>query len=207
MHTSPSRFGTALFFATSLMLHAGPQPGAVNAVHGYLVANQLDARWQGEPIPLESAELRAAYPDRQFYFTFKAPPPPPGAPMPDVLARHAQAMNEYRKNSLRLTVAVDAAQTVAAMEKAGDFNQGLQPITTDAEARNAAAAILSLINTETARPGVIHASEVTVTRAAEGWTCVVNQQPKGIAGTVVFDSAGKCVSATKQLNYQPPVPS
>lgn len=180
---------------------ADQRTAPVAAFKTYLAANQLDARWQGEPTAIESPEIRAAYPGRAFYFTYAAPPVPPGAPMPAVLARYEQAMAEYRKNSLRMTVGIDAAQTVVSVEKAEDFNQGLAPVKTDADARAAAAAILSLINSDTVRPAVIHASEVNVTQTAAGWTCVVKQQPKGIDGTVVFDRSGKCISTSKELNY------
>src|SRR5205807_4781912 len=68
----------------------------VTAFHDHLVKNQLDIRWDGEPTAqIDSEEIRRAYGDRRFYFTFKAPPLPPGAGWPELIERHKKAMAEY----------------------------------------------------------------------------------------------------------------
>lgn len=188
------------------MLPAEQQAAAVSAFHQYLTTNQLDAKWEGEPAALQSPEIQAAYGGRQFYYTFKAPPVQPGAPMPDVIARYKQALDEYEKHSLRLTAAIDAAQNVVPMQKPDDFNHGLMQVKSDSDARTAAAAILSLLNTDDIRPTVVSASEVTVTRTPTGWTCQVSR-PRAFDGTVTFNASGKVVSAVKKLNYTRPVPS
>ncbi len=179
---------------------------AVNAFHAYLHSNQLESKWEGEPATLQSPEIQAAYGGRQFVYTFKAPPVPPGAPMPDVIARYKEALQEHEKHSLRLTAAIDNAQNVSPMEKPEDFNRGLMPIKSDADARTAAAAILSLFNTGDIRPTVINASEVTVMRTPAGWTCQVSR-PRAFDGTVSFNAGGKVTSVVKKLNYTRPVPS
>lgn len=180
---------------------------ARSAFQNYLTTNELEERWTGdEPLrQLDSPELRAAYGDRQFYFTFKAAPLPPGAPMPELIERHKREMAEYQKQSLRLTVGFDSAQRVAPFQKADDFNAGLMPVKSDADAKIAAAAILSLIGNEQVAPKAISANEVAVTATDSAWICSV-QQKRGIDGKVVFDRSGKCVSASKRLNYVPPTP-
>ena len=178
----------------------------VTAFHDHLVKNQLDQRWDGEPTAqLDSEEIRRAYGDRRFYFTFKAPPLPPGAAWPDLIERHKQAMAEYQKHSLKITVGIDNQERAVSFQTAQDFNTGLIPVKTDDDARTAAAAILSLIGNDQVHPGVIGAREVSVTGTQFGWTCQV-KQAKGIDGTVVFDPSGRCTRATKNLNYVPPVP-
>jgi hypothetical protein len=177
----------------------------VAVFHDHLVKNQLNIRWDGEPTRLDSEEIRRAYGDRRFYFTFKAPPLPPGAALPDLIERYKRAMEEYQKHSLRITVGIDNKQRAVTFQTAQDFNVGLMPVKTDDDARIAAAAILSLIGNDQAHPGVISAREVRVTRMQSGWTCLVTRE-KGFDGTAMFDPSGRCTSATKNLNYMPPIP-
>jgi hypothetical protein len=201
----------SLILATGIsVLGAGPasriSQADVTAFRDHLVRNQLNVRWEGEPTAqLDSEEIRRAYGDRRFYFTFKAPPLPPGAAWPDLIERHKQAMAEYQKHSLRITVGIDNEQRAVTFQTAQDFNTGLMPVKSDDDARIAAAAILSLIGNDQVHPAVIGAREVSVTGTQFGWTCRV-KQTKGIDGTVVFDPSGHCTSASKRLNYVPPVP-
>jgi hypothetical protein len=176
------------------------------AFRAHLVQKQLDSRWEGNPYRLESTEIQRAYGDRRFYFTFKAPPVPPGARLPELIERYQKALEAHQKHSLRVTVGIEDGGGADTYRTAEDFNVGLMPISSDEDARVAAAAILSLIGNDQVYPLVINAKEVSVTQTRTGWTCRVNQQPKGIDGTVVFDASGRCVSATKNLNYRPPVP-
>lgn len=191
------------------MIHAAPEGGneaAARAVLDYIRAQHLDDRWQSDPTPLDSAELRTTYPGLRFFFTFKPTPLPPGAPLPDALARYEQARDDFRRNSLRLTVAVDAAGKAWPMTTAADSNHGMQPVRTDAEAKVAAAAILSLMGDDHVRPGAISAQDVVVVSGGDGWTCNVDQKPRGVRGQVKFDRDGKCIAVSKQLNYTPPTP-
>ena len=199
--------GAVIFGTAATGLPAEPDAAAVSSFRSYLRANRLDARWQADdPLRrLDSTELRTAYGDREFYFTFKGAPLPPGAPVPEVIAIHNRALDEYKKHSLRLTVGIDKARKVNRYEKAEDFNAGLMPVKSDSDTKIAAAAILSLIGNEQVHPAVIAANEVTVTATEAGWTCRVSQK-RGVDGTVVFDPSGKCVSAKKALNYIPPMP-
>jgi len=198
-------FGGAFAFGAGPASEAEMTRADEASFRDHLVKNQLHLKWDGAPMRLDSAEIRQAYGDRRFYFTFKAPPVPPGANWPAVIKRHKEAMAEYEKHSLRITVGIDKEQRTDRFQTAQDFNNGLIPVKTDEDARAAAAAILSLIGNDQVHPQVIHANEVRVTGTRFGWTCTVTQ-PRGIDGKVVFDPSGRCISATKNLNYVPPVP-
>ena len=174
------------------------------AFQEHLVKNQLATHWEGTPTPIDSDEIRRAYGDRRFYFTFKEAPQSPGAQLPDLIEKYNQAMQEHQKHSLRITVGIDSKQHAATFRTAQDFNLGLMPVKTDDDARIAAAAILSLIGNDQVHPGVIKAGEVSVTRTESDWTCLVTR-PTGFDGKVVFDPSGHCTSATKNLNYVPPM--
>jgi hypothetical protein len=179
--------------------------GDMAAFHDHLVNNRLDIRWEGEPARLDSEEIRRAYGDRRFYFTFAVRPMPPGAALPELIAEYKQAMQVYQKHALRITVGIDNKGHAATFRTAQDFNVGLMPVKTDEDARIAAAAILSLIGNDNVSPSVISSREVTVERTNAGWTCLVSR-PRGFDGKVTFDPAGQCTSATKNLNYIPSMP-
>lgn len=173
--------------------------------HDHLVKNQLAAHWDGTPGRIDSEEIRRAYGDRRFYFTFRAAPPLPGALWPENIARYEQKMQEYQKYSLRITVGIDNKQHADTFRTAQDFNVGLMPVKTDDDARIAAAAILSLIGNDQVCPAVISAREVSVTRTQSGWTCLASRT-RDFDGKVILDLNGHCTSATRNLNYAPPVP-
>ena len=205
-HSAPA-IGAIILLTAIRQLSAGADGAGAQAAQGFIAANRLDERWQGDPLrQLDSAELRAAYPRQEFYFTFKAPPLPPGAPMPELIEKHKAAMAEYKKHSLRMTMGVDAAQNVAAFQSAADFNHGLMPVKNENDAKIAAAAILSLIGNDDVYPEIVGADKITVTAGPSGWTCAL-KQARGFDGTVVFGVNGSVVSAAKTLNYVPPLPS
>jgi hypothetical protein len=198
--------GAILLSAVPAFFSADQNVTAVTAFRTFLTTKKLDARWQdGDLRPIDSAELRTAYAGRQFYFTFRPAPVPPGAANADVIARYKTALQEYEKHSLRMTVGIDQASNVTPFQQAHDFNAGLMPVKNEADAKIAAAAILSLIGNDQVHPEAIAASEVTVTATNSGWTCKV-KRVHGFDGTVDFDANGKCVSAKKVLNYVPPTP-
>jgi hypothetical protein len=192
--------GTNFLFAAA----SGPQADS-SVFQDHLVRNQLATHWDGAPTRIESEEIRRAYGDRHFYFTFKAAPLPPGAQLPELIDAYKQAMQEYQKHSLRITVGIDNKQHADTFRTAQDFNLGLMPVKTDDDARIAAAAILSLMGDDQVHPGAIGAREVSVTRTQSGWTCLVTRS-RAFDGKVIFDSSGRCMSATKNLNYIPPMP-
>jgi hypothetical protein len=185
---------------------ADQQATAVTAFRNFLSSTKLDAHWQdGDLLQIDSAELRAAYDGRLFYFTFREAPLRPGAAFPAAIARYDAALAEYEKHSLRLTVGIDQAMKVTPFQLPNDFNAGLMPVKSEADAKMAAAAILSLIGNDQVHPEAIAASEVSVTASKSGWTCNA-KRTRAFDGTVVFDASGKCVSAKKVLNYMPLTP-
>jgi len=197
----------AIILGASALLAAPSDPSQADAAtfHDHLVKHQLHTRWDGPPSRIDSEELRRAYGNRRFYFTFKAPPLPPGAQLPKLIERYNQAMEEHQKHALRITVGIDDKQRADTFRTAEDFNLGLMPVKTDDDVRIAAAAILSLIGNDQVYPAVISAREVNVTRTPAGWTCVVTRA-REFDGKVEFDPSGHCTGAAKQLNYVPPVP-
>ena len=190
---------------TGSLFAAANSQADLAAFRDHLAKNQLTARWDGEPTRIESEEIRRAYGDRRFYFTFQAAPLPPGAQMPNLIERYKRAMQEYQKHSLRITVGIDNKQRAATFRTAQDFNLGLMSVKTDEEARVAAAAIVALIGDDRVYPTPVSAQEVRVTRTQSGWTCLVTR-PRGFDGKVTFDASGHCTGATKSLNYSPPMP-
>ncbi len=180
-------------------------PADAQAVRELLTEKGLAAQWEGDPFALSSDELNQAYPNVRFFFTFQPRPLPPGAPMPELLAAYKEKMQEYRKHSLRLTVGINEKGFAATYQTPRDFNVGLRSVTSAETAKVAAAAILSLMDADQIGPRAIGAEEVTVERTKTGWSCQV-AQAKGIKGTVTFDNSGQCTSATKRLNFVPPMP-
>lgn len=175
------------------------------AFRAYLKAEKLDGRWQGDPRRLDGPVIRAAYPERRVYFTYNAPPLPPGAISPETQKLFQQRFDEYRKNSLCLTVTMDADQKITPLKGAADYNVGLMPVRNDEDARIAATAILSMCNADRAPPAIIPSSKVEVKKTDEGWTCSV-KIPMGFDGTVMFDAKGKCTKMVKQVNFIQPLP-
>ncbi len=201
--------GAITIGAASLSQAAEPgpaSPAAASAFTGYIQENNLADRWVDGPLrQIESAELKAAYPGRDFVFSYQAAPLPPGAPLPDVLERYRTKLAEHQKHSLRLTVGLDAKNNVSAYQQAKDFNTGLIPVKSEGAVKVATAAILSLIGDDKVYPQVINAKEVIVTATQSGWIGKASR-PRGFDGEVVFDRQGNVISATKKLNYAPPMP-
>jgi hypothetical protein len=163
----------------------------------YLQKSHAGKKWQTGPARIDSAEIRAAYGDRRFYFVFTPPPQPPGAFSPLLQKQFQERVEDYRKNHISLTVGVDKQGTLTPLLKPEDCNVGLMKVQTDADAKTAAAAILLLNTSNGVGPMPVGASDVTVTRTAKGWTCQVTKR-NAFAGTVTFDPAGKCTAVTKQ---------
>jgi hypothetical protein len=173
------------------------------AFKDFLKAEKLDGRWQNDATPLNTEEVRKAYRGR-IYFTYQAPPLPPGAFLPELIERHRRAMEEYKKHSLRITVLIDGDK-VKAMRKHEDFNTGLMAVTTDDEARIAAAAILSMLDADHVAPGRVDAKDVKVESSGKGWVCSYSK-PMSVDGKVTFNADGKCTAVEKRPNFIMPLP-
>jgi hypothetical protein len=174
------------------------------AFQDYLKANKLNGSWQGDPTRLDSEDIRKAYPGRRIYFTYEAPPLPPGAFLPELIKAHQQRVAEYQKHSLKITVQMDGDKVISMSQPAG-FNAGLMEIKSDDEARVAAAAILSMNNADHVPPGVVSAKDVTVSSNDKGWTCNFSK-PMRFNGEVKFDSKGQVVAVSKKANWIMPLP-
>jgi hypothetical protein len=175
----------------------GQQTGAeLTNFRNYLEEVKPGKTWQSGPAPLDSAEIRKAYGNLRFYYVYSSPPLPPGAPLQELLEEFEVKMKAYQEQFISLTMSFDEQGKMAPMQKAEDYNQGLMRITTDEDAKIAAAAILSLYYSDRVGPGIIAATEVTVTRSENGWSCSVDRE-NDFQGTVIFDKDGKLVSVTK----------
>jgi hypothetical protein len=165
-------------------------------VRNYMEEIKPGKKWQSGPTPMDSVEIRAAYGKARFYSVYSGPPLPPGARLPELIKEYEQRMNEYQEQFISMTVRIGEQENMAQLYGAEDYNLGLMRITTDDDARIAAAAILSLYSSDRVGPGIVSAKEVTVTRSDEGWSCSVFRK-NAFRGAVVFDKEGKCVSVTK----------
>lgn len=199
--------------AASAITSAGAQSAAtdvpqsdLNAFQSFLNASDAAGQWDGPPKRIDSDAIRAAYPDQRFYFTWKAKPVPPGAKLPEPLRQHGKAMEEYQKHSLQVTLRAGAGGSMQPFRTPAEFNSGLMQVTNAKEAATAAAAIMSLLSEAGMSPVPIAVADVKVSASADGgWTCRYDR-PRAFTATVNFDRTGHCVSASKSLNYNPPVP-
>ncbi|MFN2476225.1 MAG: hypothetical protein ABR526_07800 [Chthoniobacterales bacterium] len=187
------------------MAAAVPQSD-LNAFQSFLSSSDLASHWDGPPQRIDSDAIRAAYPDQRFYFTWKSKPVPPGAQLPGPQQRYAKAMEEHQKHSLKVTLEAGPDGAMQPFRSPTDFNRGLVKVTNASEAATAAAAIISLLSEAEICPAPVSVADVKATASAGGgWTCRF-EQTRGITATVKFDGSGRCVSASKALNYTPPVP-
>jgi hypothetical protein len=160
-------------------------------------------KWQTGPSLMDSAEIRQAYGNARFYYVYSSPPLPPGADLEELHAEYAQKMEEHQKHFISLTMRIDEQGKMASLYKAEDYNQGLMRVTTDEDARICAAAILSLMCSDSIRPEIVTAKEVAVTGSEKGWSCSVYRE-NAFRGEVVFNKDGKLVSMSKE--YEGSVP-
>ncbi len=176
----------------------------VTRIRNYMEGVKPGKKWKSGPTPMDSAEIRRAYPNARLYSVYSSPPMPPGAPLPELLEAYKLKMDEYQKQFISLAIKIDAQETMTPLYEAEDYNQGLMRVTTDEDARISAAAILSLYGSDHVGPGIVNAKEVTVTRSENGWVCSVFRE-NAFRGEVVFDKDGRCVSMKKE--YAGPMPS
>jgi hypothetical protein len=176
----------------------------VTRIRNYMEGVKPGKKWKSGPTPMDSAEIRRAYPNARFYSVYSSPPMPPGAPLPELLEAYKLKMDEYQKQFISLAIRIDAQETMTPFYEAEDYNQGLMRVTNDEDARISAAAILSLYGSDHVGPGIVNAKEVTVTKTENGWSASVFRE-NAFRGEVVFDKDGKVVSMKKE--YAGPMPS
>jgi hypothetical protein len=200
-----------LFLAAVLLpivatANADPSKDELTAFKQYLEKNYKGKKWQTGPSRLESKELEKAYPGQRFFFVYSSPPLPPGAFLPELIERHRQASEEFRKNFISLTVAANR-DDFRPLGNPESYQEGLMAVKNDDDAKVAAAAILSLHASSGIQtgPAVITADQVKVQKTDKGWTCTAQKQ-FNFQGTVQFDANGKVLSVSK-ISIAPLPPS
>ncbi len=202
---------TTLSLVALAVLAAGvraddPSKDDLAAFKQYLEKNYKGKTWQTGPAKLDSKELQKAYPGLRFVYVYSSPPLPPGAALPELIERHRRAVEEFQKNCISLTAAIDK-DGIRPLKTPGDFAKGLMAVKSDDDARVAAAAVISLhagggISTG---PAVVSVEAVQVRKSDKGWTCTA-QKPNQFQGTAIFDSDGKLTSVSK-ISIAPLPPS
>jgi hypothetical protein len=171
----------------------------------YIEEIEPGKKWQTGPALMDSAEIRKAFEKQRFYYVFSSPPMPPGAPLPELLQEYEEKKRVYQEQFISLTVSMDEQGKITPLHDEEDYNLGMMRVTTDEDAKICAAAILSMYSSDPrVSPGIVTAKEVSVTKTESGWSCSVLRE-NAFQGSVVFDSGGKVVSATK--TYLGPIPS
>jgi hypothetical protein len=181
----------------------------VAKVEAYLAKNHPGKTWEDGPTRIDTEEVRAAYGKRRFYYVFSKPPvrprggPPPGAELLDDL-RKAQA--QFDKERVSLTLGIDEQEGITEYPKGEDFSRGLPKIEGEADARVAAAAVLSLFVADELGPRTVAAKDVTVdkdlfgrlVRPSHGSVAVGEAGKGGWRGEVFFDKDGKCIAVARE---------
>ena len=168
----------------------------LDAFQAYLTKEYPGKKYEIGPNSIDSAVLRAAYPQQQFCYVFTFLPWRPGANLKEVQENHRREVEDIRKNYLSLTVRVDETGQVVPLGKPASYNVGLMKVASDDDAQTATAAILSLHASDCNAPSVVEAKEVTFKKSDKGWLCEVNRT-SAFRGTVAFDDEGNCSSVSK----------
>jgi hypothetical protein len=189
---------SALALLTASAPDQDPSKDDLATFKQYLEKNHKGKKWQTGPARLDSKEIQKAYPDQRFYYVFSSPPLPPGAALPELIERHRRAMEEYTKDYISVTVAVDRDGVRPLTGKTGDLAKGLMAVKSEDDARTAAAAVLSVCpeGGRAVGPGVMPPEAVKVEKADKGWTCTARRQ--FLTGTVTFDADGKLTGVRRQ---------
>jgi transposase len=181
----------------------------VAKVEEYLAKNHPGKTWEDGPTRIDTEEVRAAYGKRRFYYVFSKPPgrrgggPPPGA---EILDQLREAQTQFEKERVSLTIGIDGQEGITEYRKGEDFSQGLPKIEDEADAKVAAAAVLSLFVADELGPRTVAAKDVTVDKDLSGrlarpphCSVAVGEAGKGgWRGEVFFDKDGKCIAAVRE---------
>jgi hypothetical protein len=183
----------------------------LEAVRTYLEKNHAGKKWEAGPKAIDSDEVRTAYGKRRFVYVFSMPPTRPlrGArPSEEQERREAEefqkAVAKFEKERVSMTVGLDGDGKVTPYPRPADFNQGLMPVKSDADAKVAAAAILSLYVADPYGQRTVAAREVMLQPQKSGWHCEVSREKENWRGVVLFDAAGKCLGVSR--HYAGPLP-
>lgn len=147
----------------------------VVAVKKFLNTAFPKKKWIRGPERLRNEAIDSAYTQVRFYFVFSPEYP---------LARPDQITRMLR---------IDSDNNISIVEKTADYNVGLMKISSEKDAKTAAAAIMSL-TVAPFGPVPVKASDVVVVQKDHDWNCKVKKRQG--QWKVSFDKAGKCTAAT-----------
>ena len=157
---------------------AGDDPTTpLAAVKRFLATRYPDKTWAQGPARMENAAINRAYRDARFYYV-------------------ASSQDQIdRQGMISVMMRVDRNGQVREVSGPTAMNDGLMRIGNAADARIAAAAIMSLTFGPLG-PVSISAAEVPVAPNNGGWYCLATPGPSGAKTQslfVVFDAGGHCV--------------
>jgi hypothetical protein len=158
----------------------------VAAVQKFLAAGFAGKTWQQGPTPMQNAALDKAFPDVRFYYVFSSQDPP-------------------KADRISVMMRVQDDGTVAQVSGPDSMNQGLMKVAGTADAKIAAAAIMSLTFGPSG-PVSISSGDVPVARMNGGWYCLATPGPAGNkkeALEVIFDAGGRCISVAHRVTGRP----
>lgn len=171
------------------------------AVLRYLAEKHPGETWKSGPEQLDSSALRFAYPKHRFY-VIASPMPLPGGAKPATGGPRNNTAGPKPRRILSLCIRLGPKNQIEEFRNPADYNRGLVAIRADEDARKAAAAILSTLDGLYFGPAAVDPALVLVQKISSGWVC--RMQTKNKAGRVVFDTEGRCISAT--MRYAGPFP-
>jgi len=154
-------------------------------------------KWKTGPTPIETPELKQAFPNLRFYYVYSALP----GEMKDLIAelkrlRKLELEGKGQENPwLSLTVAIDNQGKLQALAGPADYRKLLPRVNSHEEAKATAALILSL-HPSGHKPSRVTADDVEVLRDRDGWSCSVSNREEGFSGSVHFNPEGEFVSVS-----------
>lgn len=193
-----------LFLIAPFSSRAGEkkEPPASLALREFLKENHPGKGWGVGPLRLDSPEIRQAYKGLDGWYVHSTAPLPPGARIKSVIEAYEARMKIYLEKQISVCALIDREGKVRALLKPTDYNLGLMPVANEAEAKIAAAAILSFHGKGLTGPGIVSAKQVEIEKTSAGWTCQASD--RFFAGTVLFNGKGQVTAVSK--NYIGPLP-
>ncbi len=186
------------------------QKGDLAIFQDFLKEKYKDKKWQIGPSPIETPELKQAFPNLRFYYVFTAPPARTG----DLQAELKRLREEELKRKqggkkegepwLSLTVAIDNQGKLQPLASPADFKKLLPAVNSHVEANTTAALILTLYPSGT-KPSRVLADDVSAIRDKDGWSCSFSNREVSYSGGVQFNPEGEVVAISKyRLRQVPP---
>ena len=166
-----------LFCAGRLAAAERSEEQNLKIVNKYLAAQHPGKNWEQGPTRIQSGVVDKAFADAKFYYVFSSQDPQPRAEWISLLMR------------------LDKDGGVSEVSGAGAMNVGLMKVSSDADAKIAAAAIMSLTFGPFG-PVAVSGADVQVAHQNGGWYCLATPGPAGQrkvdAIEVSFDASGAC---------------